>query len=234
MDFSFYQELFFRPIFNLLVYGHNILPGDDFGLAIILVTVAIRLILSPLSLKALISQKKLSGLQPKIKELQEKHKGDKQALGQATMRLYKENNVNLFGGCLPILIQIPILLGLYQALASGFGAEALTKNLYQFVKNPGFIKEISLGLVNLTRRNIFLALAAGLFQFLQSKMAGGRGKQVAAVEPTAGAMAKQMLYVFPAIVVVIAWNLPAGIVIYWITTTLFSIAEQYYINRKLA
>ena len=130
-----YTQLLFRPLFNFLIFLYNTIPGGDFGVAIIVLTLVIRLAFFPLSIKALISQREMNKLQPKIKELQDKHKNDKPALGQATMQLYKENKVNPFSGCLPLLIQLPVLIALYGALQSGLKPESLN-GLYSFVGHP--------------------------------------------------------------------------------------------------
>lgn len=228
-----YNQILFRPLFNLLVFFYNIIPGGDFGLAVILVTVLTRFAFVPLSIKSLVSQKEMNQLQPKIRELQEKHKNDKQALGQATMALYKEHKVNPFSGCLPLLIQLPVLLALYQALGSGFKPETL-QSLYSFVRNPGAIKEVAFGLVNLAKNYPVMAVMAGVLQWIQSKQAVAF--QASAVqgqpEPPAVKASRQMLYFFPVMVIIIAWNLPAGLVLYWIVATVFSIFEQLYINKK--
>lgn len=225
-----FNTLLFKPIFNLLVFIYNIIPGGDFGIAIIVLTVVIRLVLAPLSVKALISQKKINKLQPQIKELQEKHKGDKQALGQATMELYKQNGSNPFSGCLPILIQIPIFFALYRALSVGLKPESMS-SLYPFITNPGQIKELSFGILNLSQKSYVLAILAGALQWYQSKQMMDFQGQAEAGSTTA-MMNKQMLYFFPVMIIIIAWNLPAGLALYWVVNTCYSIAEQVYIKRK--
>ena len=202
-------------------------------MAIILLTIVIRLIFSPLSVKALKSQKQLNMLQPKMRELQDKHKGDRAALGQATMTLYKEHGVNPLGGCLPLLIQLPILLALYSALNYSIKPDGLAM-IYPFVENPGSINEISLWFINLAKKAPLLGVLAGGLQFVQSRLSLAnqkKGDNKAPPDPTAQ-MTKQMLYFFPIMFIIIAWNLPAGLVLYWVITTLFSIAEQTYINKK--
>lgn len=228
-----YDNLLFRPLFNLLVFLYNVVPGGDFGLAIILLTVIVRLVFFPLSVKALVSQKELGKLQPKIKELQEKHKNDKQALGRATMELYKEHKINPLGGCLPMLIQLPVLIALYSALNLGLKPESLNA-LYSFVHNPGVIKQIAFGLIDLTQKSPYLAILAGALQWVQSKQAVSLQAPTSKNEPasTTMQMSKQMLYFFPVMVIIIAWNLPTGLTLYWVTATLFSILEQFYIKRK--
>jgi YidC/Oxa1 family membrane protein insertase len=201
--------------------------------AIILLTLIIRLVFTPLSIKSLKSQRELNKLQPKIRELQEKYKNDKQMLGQATMELYKEHKVNPFSGCLPLLIQLPVLLALYKALSAGFNPENLSA-LYPFVHNPGPIKEVAFGFINLAKGAPVLAVTAGLLQWLQSKQAMLVQAPASVNEPESPAlkMNRQMLYFFPVMVIIIAWNLPAGLVIYWVVSTIFSIFEQIYVNQK--
>ncbi len=226
---SIFNQILFRPIFNILVVIYNH-AGHDFGLSIVLLTIAIRLAFSPLSIKALVSQRSLQKLQPKIKEIQEKYKDDKEALGKATMALYAEHKVNPFSGCLPLLIQIPVLIALYRALNAAFDPKNLSA-LYSFVENPSMIKTVALGFIDLTKKSPFLAILAGALQFTQSWLSTRFQGLSQAMDATASAMNKQLLYFFPIMVVIISWNLSTGIVIYWVTTTLFSIGEQFYIKK---
>lgn len=237
---SFFNTILFQPIFNLLVLIYNLLPSGDFGLAIVILTILTRLLFSPLSLKTLRSQRALSQVQPKVKALQEKYKNDKPGLAQATMALYKEHKVNPFSGCLPILIQLPVLIALYQAFNLGLKPESLNA-LYPFVSNPGVIKNVSFGFLDLTQKSPILAVLAGGFQWIQSKLAtknqaraagGPAGDKTEKPDPTALMMNRQMLYFFPVMIIIIAWNLPTGLTLYWVVTTLFSIGEQWYLNRK--
>lgn len=220
-------------------------------MAIIVLTLIVRVIFFPLSIKALISQRELNKLQPKIKELQEKHKSDKQALGQATMQLYKEHKINPLSGCLPLLIQLPVLIALYSALNSGLKPESLS-GLYAFVGRPESINQVALGFIDLAKKSSLMAILAGVLQWFQMKLA--TSGQASAPQNNANSplsnmnperdregsqrasisygMNKQMLYFFPVMVIIIAWNLPAGLVIYWVAATVFSIFEQIYINRK--
>ena len=234
MSFLF-NEILYRPIFNLLVFLYNVLPGGDFGVAIIVLTIIIRLVFSPFSLKAITSQKKLSQLQPRIKEIQEKLKHDKAAQAQAVMELYKKEGVNPMSGCLPLLVQIPVLFALYKALANGFDPENLNR-LYGFVFNPGVLNNISFGFFDLALTSHALAIISGIFQFIQAKMSLSFQKNTVKYSQSSGpdmnAINKQMLYFFPFMIIIIGWNLPAGLVLYWAVTTLFSIFEQMYINRK--
>lgn len=227
---SLFNEILFRPFFNAVVFLYDVLPGNDFGLAIIVLTVAIRLCLSPLTIKTTRSQKAMAGINSKIKEIKEKFKKDTAAQSAEIMKLYKDNNINPLAGCLPLLIQIPILIGLYRAFIAGFKPESLGM-LYSFVKNPGVIDKISLGFLDITSKNHPMAILSGVSQFFQLRT---NLANTATNDPTdqAQILNKQMLYFFPVMIIIIGWNLPAGLVLYWLTTTVFSVLEQMYIKHK--
>lgn len=222
-----FNQLLYRPLFNALVLLYNWIP--DFGIAIIILTVLIRLVLFPLNQRSIASQKKMTKLQPKLQQLQRKFKDNKEQLSQVLMAFYRKHQINPLGGCLPVLVQLPILLALFRVFIDGLRPEALT-NLYSFVNNPGQINPYFLGLINLAEKSLLLALFAGIFQFIQTKMISPNIKKP--VNGMAGAISKQMLYLMPIITVFIAWRFPAGLPLYWITTTLFGIGQQYYVFSK--
>ena len=200
------------------------------GLAIIALTLLIRLILWPSFQKSLKSQKALQQLQPKLDEIKEKYKGDQEAQAKATMEMYKENKVNPLSSCLPLLVQLPILIALYRVFLVGLNGE-FGSDLYSFVANPGPINAEFLGLVDLTKRSYLFAALAGIFQFVQSKMMAPKNKP-ASGDKLAGLMSTQFTYFMPIITVIISIQLPAGLSLYWAVTTLFAIGQQYYIMKK--
>lgn len=227
-----FNEVLYRPLFNGLIFLYNIIPLHDFGIAIILLTVIIRLILYPLNQKAITSQKALGELAPQIKEIQNKYPVDKVKQSQALMELYKKNKVNPASGCLPLLIQLPILLALYQVFWNGLNPDSL-KMLYSFIVSPGQVDPMFIGLINLSKANALLAVLAGIFTFWQSKMminlqspTTTRGSDFSA------ALNKQMVYFMPLVTVFISWKLPAGLTLYWVATTLAGIVQQYFVIRK--
>lgn len=231
---NIYNTIIYYPLLNLLVFFYNIIPGHDIGVVIILVTLVIRLLLAPSFHKSLKSQKALNDLQPKLNDLRDKHKDNKEAQAKAMMDLYKEHKINPFGSCLPLLLQLPILIALYQVFS-----KALNNNLtglYSFVAKPENINPSFLGLIDLSQKSsaspagIVLAVVAGAAQYWQSKMMMTNGTQ--SNDPTAKAMQVQTTYVLPIISIVIAMSLPAGLPLYWIVTTLFAVGQQYYIIRK--
>ncbi|MBP9748906.1 membrane protein insertase YidC [Patescibacteria group bacterium] len=230
------KTVFYAPLYNALIFLYNVLPGHDVGLAIILLTAAIRLLTLPLNSSSLRSQKAMQELQPKLKELQIKYKGDKEGLAKQTMALYAEQKVNPFASCLPILIQLPFLIGLYQVLRNALESKGFDV-LYPFVQNPGTINAVSFGIINLATASWILALVAGASQFWQAHMLSSMAppkpvSEGAKDEDMMAMMNKQMKYMMPVMTTVIAWTLPAGLALYWITTNLLAIAQQWWLFRK--
>ncbi len=221
----FSHKFFLVPILlNVLVLLYNFIP--NIGVIIILLTLLVRLILAPSFHKSLKGQKAMNDLQPKLNEMREKHKDNKEAQAKAMMELYKEHKINPLSSCLPLLIQLPILIALYFVFTQALGNQL--NGLWSFVHNPGTINPFFLG-INLAKASLPLGIIAGAAQFWQSKMmlpktAGG--------DATAKAMQLQTTYVLPVISAVIAIRLPAGLPLYWIVTTLFAIGQQYYLMRK--
>lgn len=230
---SVFTTAFTQPLFNVLVFLYNTIALQDFGLAIIFLTIIIRIILWPLSKKALTSQKNLQELQPHIKEIQKKHKDNQEAQAKALMELYKERGANPLGGCLPLLIQLPILFALYRVFLGGIAPEYL-QNLYSFVQNPGSLSTTLLGLVDLSQRSLILAVIAGGLQFIQSRMMLKKQSLEPGDSPAAQAaqaMSKQIVYFLPVITIIISLTLPAALPLYWAVTTLFTIAQQFVTMR---
>lgn len=234
-----YDELLFKPILNLLIFLYNILPVQDIGLAIIILTILVKLLLLPLSKKSLQSQKALQEIQPKIEELKAKHKDNKEALAMEMMQVYKEYNVNPFSSCLPLLIQIPFFIAVYHVFRVGLGSQNF-EGLYSFVSNPGTINTMFLGVIDLAKPAVILALLAGGAQYIQAKMLSGKQppkklqqKDGAQDENALAAMNKQMMYMMPIITVVIGISLPGGLTLYWFLTTALTILQQkFYFGDK--
>lgn len=236
---EFFHTLLSVPIFNLLVFLYEILPGGDVGFAIIALTVIIKMILWPFMSQSLKSQKVLQELQPKIDELKEKHKDNKEALAKGMMELYQHEKVNPLSSCLPLLIQLPILIALYRVLLGGFGPATMSQ-LYDFIPNPGIINHVFLGVINLSQKSLYLAILAGYFQFMQTRMLVSRkppkqvaGKKGALDETMLASMNKSMLMFMPVITVVIGASLPGGLTLYWVTINIVSILQQQFVFSKV-
>lgn len=236
MLYQFYHNILYQPLFNLLIWFYNIIPLHDIGLAIILITIVIKILLYPLSLKSIKAQKALQELQPKISELKNKYKNNPQEMTKATMALYKSEKISPFSSCLPLLIQLPFFIAVYNVFRKGLANNQSLDILYSFVKNPGQINPMFLNLINLSQPNFILAILAGLSQYWVSKMLVTKKQPVvlgAKDEGMAAMMNKQMLYFMPLITVFIGLSLPAGLTLYWFITTVLTGAQQMYMFRKV-
>ncbi len=230
--FSFiFNEILYKPLLNTLMFLYQTISFYDLGVAIILLTILIRVILYPLSQKSIQSQKEMFVIQPEIKKIQEQYKNNKEEQMKKTMALYKEKGVNPFSGCLPLIIQLPILIVLYYVFLSGF-VDGDLKNLYSFIGNPGPINHIFLGFIDISKKNIYLALCAGALQFWQSKMMFSHQPKSTSTNDFSSMMSVQIIYVMPILTVFISYSLQAGLALYWITTTAFSIFQQWMVFRK--
>lgn len=233
-----YTLIIYQPIYNALVWFYDIIPTHDIGLAIIAITLLVRLILYPLMAQSLKSQKSLQNLQPKIKEIQELHKDNKELQSKEMMKLYKEEKVHPFSSCLPLLIQLPILLAVYHVFRQGVSSTGF-ELLYPFVHNPGTINHLSFGFIDVTKSSPYLAILAGLAQFWQTRMMmvskpprpTGKVLPGAKDEDMMAQVNKQMVYTMPLLTLFIAWRLPAGLAMYWLVTTLATGLQQYIVLR---
>lgn len=227
-----YQQILYRPILNLLIFFYNTIGVHDLGIAIILVTLFIRLVLYPFFHTGAKQQMLMQRIQPKIKDIQTKHKDDRDQQAKALMELYKEHGVNPFSGILLLIIQIPILLTFYWAIRSGVGTAQIT-GLYSFIAQPQHINTIFLGFVDLAKPNLILIFAAAIAQFLQARLAIYRNPANKSAPTQAEKIARQMVFVGPIITILVFYNFPAALSLYWFMSALFSAIQQYFVNKHL-
>ena len=233
-----FKTIFFQPIYNLLVFFYAAIPGHDLGVAIILITAVIKLILYPFSKQALQAQKSMQEIQPKMEALKVQYKDDQAGLSKAMLELYKNEKVNPFSSCLPVLIQFPFLIAVYQVLRTGIGS-ADASILYSFVHAPAVLNHVAFGFLDLTQKNVFLAVLAAASQYWQTHMLMHKKPPLSQVAPGAkdesmtATMNKQMMYMMPIMTLVIGISLPAGLVLYWLAITLFSVAQQWWMFRSI-
>ncbi|HAO81111.1 MAG TPA: hypothetical protein DEA87_01405 [Candidatus Veblenbacteria bacterium] len=229
-----WQTIFYQPLLNLLVFIYN-LVGGDMGIAIIVLTVLIKLILWPLSQQTLKSQKAMQRLQPQVAEIKAKYKDQKDKLAQELMQLYQRERVSPLSSCLPLIIQLPFLIALFQVFRSGLNSGSL-EWLYPFITNPGHLNDTLFGFWHLAGRSIPLAVITGAAQFWQTKMLITTKPPVAVPgsqdENMAAMMNKQMKYMLPAMTVVFGFTLPGGLMLYWLVNTLLTIGQQYLTFKK--
>lgn len=235
---NIFHVIVYQPLYNLLALLYNYIPGKDFGIAIILITIILRTVLIPVYKKQIESQKKLQELQPKIKALQEKNKQDKEKQTRELMELYKEHKTNPFSGCLPLVIQLVFLIAIYRVLIniSTTGLVFDQNQLYTFVTNPGKINQLFIGIVDLTKASAVIAFLAAVAQYFQTKMLLDKQPQPAVVKNTepdmAQMMSKQMLYLGPLLTFFIGVKFPAGLSLYWLAGTIFMLVQQIQMQKE--
>ncbi len=243
---SIFNAIFYQPLLNALVFLYEVLPGHDFGIAVIILTVLIRLLLNPLMVQSLRSQKVLSSLQPKIQEIQKRLKNEREKQTREIMELYQKEKINPFSSLLPLFIQLPVLLALYRIFWRGLSSNQMVF-LYNFIPSPEAINTTFLKIIDLSRAvfietegvrhylwgNIILIILVGLTQFLQTKLTGPKLKSPKNKNSNfSDQLQKQMQYFMPVFIVLFLFKLPAAIGLYWLITTLFTILQQYFIIAR--
>lgn len=224
-------EIFYRPLFNALAWLYANVALEDLGLAIIILTIIVRLVLFPLFQKTAKHQKITQNLQPKIKKLQKQHKDDKETQAKKIIELYSEHKINPLTPLLALLIQLPIIFVLYRIFIHGFSDGAL-ELLYPSINFPAMPNQTFLG-SDLTQPSLWIAGVAAAAQLIQGKLTFSRKKKQGEEESKAEKIGKNMMYFMPLLTLGILWNLPAAVGVYWSTTTFFSIFQQWLVNRSL-
>ena len=233
---SFFHIVFYNPIYNTLVALIALVPGSDVGIAVILLTIIIRLILLPFSLSASRTQRAMKVLEPKIKELKERNKGNKEKEARETLALYKDAHVNPFASILTVFIQIPVLLALYWVFRYEPFSTVDAARLYALTPIPHSVSLEFLGLISVTGKSIVLAIGAGISQFFQAHMSlsgtassSQNGKQAGFQQ----VMSMQLKYIFPFLIAFISYTTSGAIALYFITTNLVGILQEWHVRRTI-
>ena len=180
----------------------------NFGVSIIVVTILIKIALLPLTLKQDKSMKEMKKLQPELEKIKEKYANDKQMLNIKTMELYKEHKVNPLGGCLPLLLQLPILFALFGVLRNGIiPKDSSFLWLKLSVPDPFYV----------------LPVLNGAVSFFQQKLMGSADSNP---------QMKNMMYIFPIMMIMFSLKMPSGLQLYWLTSSILAVVQQYFIMKK--
>jgi len=231
---NIYNLVFFEPLLNGLVLLVKNLPYHDMGLAIIILTIAVRFIILPFTHKATVTQVKMKKLEPELKEIKEKHKNNSQEQAKKTMELYKQHGINPISGVLTLIIQIPIIFALYKVFLGGTNFNPI--HLYSFVVAPDFVNIDFLGFFDISQKSYTFPFLAALTQFFQMKLSippikkqdmGNTFK-----DNLAKSMNVQMRYIMPAFIFFIGLSLSSGIALYWTTMNIFAIVHETIVRRK--
>ena len=231
---SLWNIVLYEPLLNALAFLVSVIPGGDVGLAVIILTIIVKLLLLPLSHRPITSQSEMNLLTPELNKIKASG-ASKEEQARQTFELYKKHKVNPFSGCLLVLIQIPIIFALYYVFLRGISFE--NGYLYSFIHVPSNINTIFLGLIDITQKSAALGILAGISQYLQAHfmpkpaVASGAGAGSFG-ESFAKSMHLQMKYIFPFVVAFIAWSISGAVALYWITSNVFMVGQQIYVKKK--
>ncbi len=237
---NIWHTIFFDPVYNALVFFIDVFPGGDVGLAIIATVVVVKVLLLPLSIKAVKTQKIMREIEPKLRAIKEKFKDKREEQAKAMLEIYREAGMNPFASILVMFIQIPFIIALYLSVSNGGGVPLPAINtelLFSFVPNPEAVTMVMLGFFDITTKNIPLALLAGLTQFIYTRYSM---PAIAPKEPNATPTFKddfarnmqlQMRYVMPVMVIGIAYYFTAAIALYFVVSNLVTLAQEYVVRR---
>lgn len=233
-----FTTLLVKPLFNLLLLIYAIIPGHDFGVAIIIMTVLVRLALWPILASQLRSQKKLQALSPEVAKIKKQAAGDKQLESKLLMELYKEREINPFAALIPLLVQLPLFLALYVALRDIIKPGQIEHLVYPALRHLSVIQEVLrhpenfkpylFGVIDLSKPSPFLALVAGVTQYFQTKQLIPKAAPGDTQAQTMALTSK----IFPVMTFIIGLKLPAALALYWAAASGVAIIQQTIELRK--
>ena len=239
---NIWNTVLYQPLLNALAFLVSIIPGGDVGIAVIVLTLLVKIILFPLSQKSIESQEEMNILSPELKKIKESGTS-KEEQAKQTFGLYKKHNVNPFSGCFLVLIQIPIIFALYFVFLKGVNFESGL--LYSFIHVPEHVNMVFLGIFDISEKSLILAILAGVSQYLQAHFmpqtipSSSTGVSAGSFsESFAKSMHMQMKYIFPVFVFIVLYtdflgvSLSGAVALYWITSNLFMIGQQIYVQKR--
>lgn len=239
---SLWNTIFYEPIYNALVFIINNITLGDVGFGIILLTIVVKFILFPLTKKSIRSQILMKRLEPELKQIKKDYP-DKQEQAKKTFELYKKYGTNPFSGCLVVLLQLPVIIALYYVFYKGLSLD--TGPLYSFISRPENLHTKFLGLVDIHGKSMVFALLAGVSQFIQGYLASpiknkteilkqGVTEPKSFSEQMSDSMQMNVKYILPIFITIIAYQISAAVALYWITSNIFTIIQEWYIRKTLA
>ena len=234
---AFFKTIIYIPLYNILILLLNI-SWIDAGIATVILTLLVKLVLYPLSKKATVTQARMKEKEGELNAIKEKYK-DKQEQAVKTMEFYRVNKINPFSSILTIFIQIPIIFSLYYIFFKSGLPSINTDLLYSFVKAPESVSMIFLGLFDVSQKSVVLAFLAAITSFWQMHLASKDANKPVSAMATAGKedfakmMTKQMKYTMPLIVFFISWKIASIVALYWLVSNLAGIAQDVYVRKHL-
>ena len=235
---SLFHALIYDPLYNGLVLLVGVLPAHDVGLAVILLTIAVRVVLFPLSRRAVETQMAMKRIAPDVEEIKKKYKDNREEQGKAIFALYRERGVHPFAGIGLLLAQLPILFALYWIFALGGLPEVRPEILYPFVSPPAGANMLFLGFLDMAGHSIVLGALAAASQFAYTRLSMGPREKKPATAPASfsGDLARsfdlQARYVLPATFVFLSFIIPNAAMLYLVTSNLFMVGQELFSGRR--
>ena len=231
-----FHTVVYVPLYNALIALYSFGGWVDMGIAVIILTILVRLLLAPLSLKASRAQRVMRAVEPELKKIREEYKDDKETQGRKMLELYKEKKINPFSGILTLFIQLPVILGLYFVFLKGGLPEVNSDLLYSFVHAPiAAVQTTFLGTVDMLGQSIFLAILAGVTQHIYARYSFPKPKETTGErtfqEDFARSMRVQVLFVLPFMIVIFGYITSAAVALYWVTSNVCSIVQEWYVKH---
>lgn len=253
---NLFNAVFYGPLYNALVFLIDVLPTADVGVAVIVLTLLVKVLILPLSIKATRTQMKLKILEPRIKEIQTTYKDKREEQAVKMMEVYKEAKVNPFSSIFLLLVQLPVIIALYMVFARGGLPEIDPEIVYSFIPVPSEVNMNFLGVIDVAGKSIVLAVIAGVTQFIQSHLLfslrdkekkekeakeakeAKEEKKDESKEPSfkdelAKSMNLQMRYILPIFIGFIAYSISGAVALYFIVSGVFAVGQEFFVKRKL-
>lgn len=236
---DFFFVTLYQPIYNALIFLVTVVPYADVGIAVVVLTLLVKVLLFPLTHKSTKAQAEIRRIQPEMEKIKETHKNDRQEQSRKMIELYQKHGINPFSGCLLFLVQFPIIIALYWVFWRGLeGGVVNAEQLYSFVTAPVEISMNFLGILDISGRSVLLALLAAISQYYQMKLAmpplppRKEGELPSLKADFAKSFNLQMRYGLPIIVFFVAYTISAVIALYWFVSNIFTIGHELFVKRK--
>jgi len=232
--FTIFHLFFYDPLYNALIFILSVLPHANVGVAVIILTIVVRLILFPLSKGAVQTQMKLKEVEPQVKALREKYKDNKEKQAQELISLYRENKINPFASFLFLLIQLPIIFALYFIFFKGGLPSVDMSLLYSFVTAPQSV-DMHLFWFDISKPQFIFGILAAGTQFLQAQISippHVPAEKQSFQDDLARSMNVQIRYVLPVFVLIFSLTISGAVTLYWITGNIFTIFQELYLRRS--
>lgn len=238
---TIWHTIFFDPVYNGLIFLIDVVPGGDVGIAIILLTIIVKTILLPVSLSAARTQRVMRDIEPKLAEIKERTKDDREALARETLATYRDAGVSPFSSIFLLFIQIPIVIALYLSVYTGGGVRLPDINvaiLYSFIPTPENASMLFFGFIDIAAKSLPLAILAGVTQFFQAQVSfPAPTPKVEGAKPSfkddfARSMHLQVKYVMPVIIFFFAYTISASVALYFVVSNLLGIAQEYIVRMR--